>query len=145
MEKGDVVEVHFDMEPRTVKANSKVEADRGKISVERGPLVYCAEWPDNDFSVLSVFMNRKSEFTVERKPELLYGIDCLKTQIQTLGYDETGRLVTKDVTLTMIPYYAWAHRGTGEMSVWLPQDVSATRPVMPPTIASKAKSQPLIW
>ena len=137
--KGDVVEVHFDMEPRTVKANSKVEADRGKISVERGPLVYCAEWPDNDFSVLSVFMNRKPEFTVERKPELLYGIDELKTQAQTLGYDENGRLVTKDVTLTMIPYYAWAHRGTGEMSVWLPQDVSATRPVMPPTIASKAK------
>lgn len=137
--KGDVVDVHFDMEPRTVKANSKVEADRGKISVERGPLVYCAEWPDNDFSVLSVFMNRKSEFTVERKPELLYGIDELKTQAQTLGYDETGRLVTKDVTLTLIPYYAWAHRGAGEMAVWLPQDVSATRPVMPPTIASKAK------
>lgn len=137
--KGDVVDVHFDMEPRTVKANSKVEADRGKISVERGPLVYCAEWPDNDFSVLSVFMNRKPEFTVERKPELLYGIDELKTQAQTLGYDETGRLVTKDVTLTLIPYYAWAHRGTGEMAVWLPQDVSATRPVMPPTIASKAK------
>lgn len=137
--KGDVVDVHFDMEPRTVKANSKVEADRGKISVERGPLVYCAEWPDNDFSVLSVFMNRKPEFTVERKPELLYGIDELKTQAQTLGYDETGRLVTKDVTLTLIPYYAWAHRGAGEMAVWLPQDVSATRPVMPPTIASKAK------
>lgn len=137
--KGDVVDVHFDMEPRTVKANSKVEADRGKISVERGPLVYCAEWPDNDFSVLSVFMHRKPEFTVERKPELLYGIDELKTQAQTLGYDETGRLVTKDVTLTLIPYYAWAHRGTGEMAVWLPQDVSATRPVMPPTIASKAK------
>lgn len=137
--KGDVVDVHFDMEPRTVKANSKVEADRGKISVERGPLVYCAEWPDNDFSVLSVFMNHKPEFTVERKPELLYGIDELKTQAQTLGYDETGRLVTKDVTLTLIPYYAWAHRGTGEMAVWLPQDVSATRPVMPPTIASKAK------
>lgn len=137
--KGDVVEVHFDMEPRTVKANSKVEADRGKISVERGPLVYCAEWPDNDFSVLSVFMNRKPEFTVERKPELLYGIDELKTQAQTLGYDETGRLVTKDITLALIPYYAWAHRGTGEMAVWLPQDVSATRPVMPPTIASKAK------
>ena len=76
-------------------------------------------YPDNDFSVLSVFMNRKPEFTVERKPELLYGIDELKTQAQTLGYDETGRLVTKDVTLTLIPYYAWAHRGTGEMAVWL--------------------------
>lgn len=136
--KGDVVEVHFDMEPRTVKANSKVEADRGKIAVERGPIVYCAEWPDNDFSVLSVFMNRKPEFKLVRQPELLYGINQLTTPAQTLGYDESGRLTTKDVNLTLIPYYAWAHRGTGEMAVWLPQDVSATRPVMPPTIASRS-------
>ncbi|MCE5225428.1 MAG: glycoside hydrolase family 127 protein, partial [Porphyromonadaceae bacterium] len=119
--KGDVVEVHFDMEPRTVKANSKVEADRGKIAVERGPVVYCAEWPDNDFSVLSVIINRKPEFSVECKPELLYGIDQLKTSAQTIAYDEQGRLTTKDVTLTLIPYYAWAHRGSGEMAVWLPQ------------------------
>lgn len=125
--KGDVVDVHFDMEPRTVKANSQVEADRGKVAVERGPIVYCAEWPDNDFNIRNVLMNRKPEFKVERKPELLYGINELKTQAQTLGYDENGRLVTKDVTLTMIPYYAWAHRGSGNMLVWLPQDVFCER------------------
>lgn len=62
--KGDKVAVHFDMEPRTVKANNKVEADRGRIAVERGPIVYCAEWPDNDFDVLSVFMNRTPQFEV---------------------------------------------------------------------------------
>ena len=49
--KGDKVEVHFDMEPRVVKAHAKVEADRGRVAVERGPLVYCAEWPDNDFDI----------------------------------------------------------------------------------------------
>ncbi|MDR2914597.1 MAG: glycoside hydrolase family 127 protein [Tannerella sp.] len=136
--KGDVVDVHFDMEPRTVRANNKVEADRGKVSVERGPIVYCAEWPDNDFSVLSVFMNRKPEFTIERKDDLLYGINQIKTEAQTLLYDESGRLQTKDVSLTLIPYYAWAHRGSGEMAVWLPQDLSATRPVMPPTVTSNA-------
>lgn len=137
--KGDVVDVHFDMEPRTVKANSKVEADRGKIAVERGPVVYCAEWPDNDFSVLSVFMNRKPQFAVEKRAEMLSGIYQIKTNAQTLAYDESGRLQTKDVSLTLIPYYAWAHRGSGEMAVWLPQDVSATRPTMPPTITSDAK------
>ena len=42
--KGDVVEVHFDMIPRIVKANPKVEADHGRVAVERGPIVYCAEW-----------------------------------------------------------------------------------------------------
>jgi len=137
--KGDKVEIHLDMESRTVKANYKVEADRGKIAVERGPIVYCAEWPDNDFSVLSVFMNRKPEFTVEKKPDILHGIYQLNTTAQTLSYTEKGKLMTEDVILSMIPYYAWAHRGNGEMAVWLPQDVSATRPVMPPTITTNAK------
>ncbi len=129
--KGDVVEVHFDMEPRTVKANQKVEADGGKIAVERGPLVYCAEWPDNDFSVLSVMMSKKPIFIVERKQDLLYGIDQIQTNAQTLSYDAQGRLVAKDVKLKLIPYYAWAHRGSGEMAVWLSTYLSATRPIMP--------------
>ena len=137
--KGDKVEVHFDMNVRTVRANGKVEADRGRVSVERGPIVYCAEWPDNDFDVLSVLMNRTPKFEVVEKPDLLYGINQIKTQAQTLEYDESGRLVAKDHTLTMIPYYAWAHRGAGNMAVWLPNEVSATRPVAIPTLASKSK------
>ena len=137
--KGDKVAVHFDMEPRTVKANNKVEADRGRIAVERGPIVYCAEWPDNDFDVLSVFMNRTPEFEVVEKPDLLYGINQLKTDAQILGYDDRGRLTATDVKLTLIPYYAWAHRGAGAMAVWLPQELSASRPTMPATLASESK------
>lgn len=127
--KGDVVEVHFDMEPRTIQANHEVEADRGRVSVERGPVVYCTEWPDNDFSIQSVFMNQTPEFSVEKKPDMLFGIHQIKTHAQSLSYDEKGRLRVKDVTLTLIPYYAWAHRGAGEMAVWLPQDLSAAHPV----------------
>lgn len=126
--KGDVVDVHFDMKPRVVVANEAVEADRGRIAIERGPIVYCAEWPDNDFSVLSVLVNRKPVFTVEHKADLLYGISQIKTKAQSLAYDTDGRLQVKDVDLTLIPYYAWAHRGAGEMCVWLPCDVSSTRP-----------------
>ena len=137
--KGDKVEVHFDMEPRIVKANNKVEADRGRIAVERGPIVYCAEFPDNNFDIFSVFMNRNPKFEVVEKPDLLYGINQLKTGAQTLGYDDQGRLTTTDVSLTLIPYYAWAHRGSGAMEVWLPQELSASRPTMPATLASESK------
>lgn len=49
--KGDVVKIHFDMLPRIVKANEKVVDDKGRVSVERGPIVYCAEWPDNKCNV----------------------------------------------------------------------------------------------
>jgi hypothetical protein len=73
------------------------------------------------------------------KPELLEGIDIIETNAQTLSYDPQNRLVAKDVKLNMIPYYAWAHRGSGEMAVWLPVDLNATRPVMPPTLASESK------
>jgi DUF1680 family protein len=122
--KGDVVEVHFDMEPRVVKANDKVEADRNKISIERGPIVYCAEWADNNFNIFNVLLNQKPEITVENKPDLLQGINQLKTTVQLLSYDETGRLQVKDVTLSLIPYYAWNHRGSGNMAVWLTQNLN---------------------
>lgn len=124
--KGDVVEVHFDMIPRIVKANPTVEADHGRVAVERGPIVYCAEWPDNRFNVHSILLNQHPQFKVTDKPELLYGIRQITTNAQALSYDKTGKLVTKDVELTLIPYYAWAHRGEGDMEVWLPIDVSAT-------------------
>ena len=137
--KGDVVRVHFDMEARTVKANYRVEADRGRISVERGPIVYCAEWPDNNFDVLSILMNREPEFELVERPDLLYGLNQLVTDAQTLNYDDNGRLVAEDVKLTLIPYYAWCHRGSGSMAVWLPQELTATRPTMPATLASISK------
>lgn len=145
--KGDKVSVHFDMEPRTVKAHGKVEADRGRVAVERGPVVYCAEWPDNNFDVLSVLMNRNPKFEVEKASmtienagvNVTHPFQKIKTSVQTLSYDEKGRLIAKDQTLNMIPYYAWAHRGTGNMAVWLPNEVSATRPVTAATLASKSK------
>jgi hypothetical protein len=126
--KGDCVDVHFDMEVRTVIANENVAADRGRVAVERGPIVYCAEWPDNDFDLGSVLLNRTPEFSVVPAPDKLYGINQVETPVQVLAYSKDGRLVTKEVTLTLIPYYAWAHRGRGSMMVWLPWDVSAVKP-----------------
>jgi DUF1680 family protein len=117
--KGDVVEVHFDMEARTVKANDKVEADKGRIAVERGPLVYCAEWPDNNFNVLKVMLNKNPEFELKNAPELLNGIQTLQSGAQIISYNENGKIEVKDVNLTMIPYFAWANRGKGNMTVWL--------------------------
>lgn len=124
--KGDVVEVHFDMQPRVVKAHEQVAADRGRVAIERGPIVYCAEWPDNDFNVHNILLNQRPTFQVVNKPDLLYGICELTTEAQSLSYNAAGKLAVKDVTLTLIPYYAWAHRGEGDMEVWLPIEVGAS-------------------
>ena len=123
--KGDKVNIHFDMEPRVVSANPKVQADKGRIAVEKGPVVYCAEWPDNPgFSVRKVLVSKTPSFSVNRSSEL-YGIDKITTKAQALSQDTQGRLTVKDVDLNLIPYYAWCHRGSGEMLVWLPYDLTA--------------------
>ena len=137
--KGDKVQIHFDMEPRTVRANYKVEADRGMVSVERGPLVYCAEHPDNDFDIMGALLNQAPLFTLGKSEIAGTPIQTLTTSAQTLHFNKQGSLEVQPQTLTLIPYYAWCHRGSGKMRVWLPQDLSATSPSMPATLASESK------
>lgn len=126
--RGDVVEVKLDMKPRVVKANEKVAADRGRIAVECGPLVYCAEAADNDVDVQSVLLPAHPVFQSVSQSDLLGGIVQLKTKVQSLSYDKAGWLQTRDAVLTLIPYYAWNHRGIGKMMVWLPQEINAVKP-----------------
>ncbi|MCH5309903.1 MAG: glycoside hydrolase family 127 protein [Prevotella sp.] len=137
--KGDKVQIHFDMEARTVRANSKVEADRGMISIERGPLVYCAEHPDNTFDIMGALINQEPQFTLGKSEIAGTPILTLTTDAQTLNFNKQGKLETQDQTLTLIPYYAWCHRGSGKMRVWLPQDLNATNPSQPATLASESK------
>ena len=137
--KGDEVVICFDMEPRVVRANNKVEADRGKVSIERGPLVYCAEHPDNSFDIMGALINQEPQFTLGKGEIAGTPITTLTTDAQTLNFSKQGKLETKDQKLTLIPYYAWCHRGSGKMRVWLPQDLNATNPSQPATLASESK------
>ena len=121
--KGDEVRIHFDMSPRLVKANRKVVADRGRLAVERGPLVYCAEWPDNKFNFFHFVMNKNPQFVLANQPALIGGIKQLKLDGRVLSFDSSGKLQATDAILTMIPYYAWAHRGQGNMQVWIASEI----------------------
>ncbi len=137
--KGDKIQLHFDMEPRIVRADNRVEADRGRVAIERGPLVYCAEHPDNQFDVFAALLNQQPQFRLGKTEVAGTSIVTLITDAQTLDFDKQGKLQTTDQTLTLIPYYAWCHRGSGRMRVWLPQDLSATTPAQPVTLASESK------
>ena len=137
--KSDKVVICFDMEPRTVRANAKVEADRGMVSIERGPIVYCAEHPDNGFDIFSALVNQEPTFGLGKKEIAGTTVTTLTTEAQTLDFNKEGKLTVEDQTLTLIPYYAWCHRGSGKMRVWLPQDLSATTPAQPATLASESK------
>ena len=129
--KGDVVQLHFDMPVRTVKANGHVADDRGRIAVERGPLVYCAEGADNaGFNIFNFLMPRQPRFTIADrqiagKRDVTFNVTAITVNGQAVDTNDQGQVVTKDATLTMVPYYAWNHRGPGLMEVWMPQSISA--------------------
>lgn len=146
--KGDIVRLHFDMPVRTVRAIELVEADRGMVSIERGPLVYCAEAADNQFDIMNLIMNQNPKFDILPAQDFkinaadgphTYQLTKLVTDAQTLAFDKQGKLAAQDVRLTLIPYYAWCHRERGNMKVWIAQDLRATRPSEPATLASTSK------
>ena len=124
--RGDTIVLTLDMLPRVVVANDSVEEDRQHAAIERGPLVYCAEWADNaGFDIPSVLLNQHPAFNVSTKVIMNTTVTALTTQAQQLSYTSDGRLSTADCLLTLIPYYAWNHRGKGQMAVWFQKGLSA--------------------
>ena len=107
---GDVVELRLPMPVRRVETNPAVIENRGKVALERGPLVYCLEAIDNDGKALGCRLPDAADFTVEWRPELLHGVNVVNAHSD--GDD-----------LAFVPYYAWAHRGVGEMAVWLQKGI----------------------
>jgi hypothetical protein len=135
---GDIVELSLPMPVRRVAANAAVEEDRGRVAVERGPLVYCAEWPDNDGRVSNLVLADGTSLAPEARPELLGGVVVVKGEAEALS-EKAGKIVTEKKPLVLIPYYAWANRGKGEMTVWLARDPSKARVAREPGISAKAK------
>ena len=131
--KGDVVRIHFDMPVRTVVASPRVSDDRGRVAVERGPLVYCTEWADNEgIDPHHLLLSRKPQFDVlptygiENKEGngQTFNVTAISAQVQEASISNEGKLAAKDVTIKLIPYYTWNHRGAGKMDVWLARSLS---------------------
>ena len=126
---GDWVELFLPMPVRRVVAHDSVAADRGLVALERGPLVYCVEWPDvAGGHVLNLLLGDDTPVENAWNSTLFNGIQTLSATAKSYEQDETGAISARDQAFTAIPYYAWAHRGRGEMTVWLARQESAVRP-----------------
>lgn len=136
--KGDKIELEFPMDIHRTTAHQNVEDDRGKVSLERGPIVYCLEWVDNNDRVLSSVLDDNVQLSHTYLSDKLNGIVQLKAEAKSARRDENNNVIIEDKQLTAIPYYAWANRGSGEMTVWIPRTVEFTRPLPPATICTKA-------
>jgi hypothetical protein len=122
--KNDQVEVKLPMEVRKVVANEKVKSDIGKIALQRGPIMYCAEWIDNNGKASNLVMPVNTQFQATYNAELLNGIEVLKSKVPALLIENNGETIrTEEQNFVAIPYYAWANRGKGEMMLWFPEKV----------------------
>ena len=138
--KGDVIALTLPMPVRRVVANDQVAADRGRVALQRGPIVYCAEWPDNpDGHVRNLLLPDGAKLVAEFRPDLLNGVTVIKSRSLALNFDAQGNVMKNEQDFTAIPYYAWANRGRGEMIVWIPNNEANARPLPFPTIATTSK------
>ncbi len=137
---GDTVELDLPMPVRRVISRPEVKANEAKVALERGPIVYCAEWPDNGGAVSNLVLDDQASLIPEWRADLLGGITVIKGEVTALKQGEKeGEIIKVKQPFIAIPYYAWAHRGPGEMAVWLAREERKARPYPKPTIASKSK------
>jgi DUF1680 family protein len=131
------VHLRLDLRPRLTESNALVRENTGRVAVERGPLVYCLEQADQPggHSVFDLSL-APGAFESEFKPDLLGGVTVLRhagrASAQPLAgqplYQPAARREApgyRPVTLTFIPYYAWANREPQAMEVWVPQATPA--------------------
>jgi uncharacterized protein len=137
---GDKVEIEFPMPVRKVFADSRVMEGIDKIAVQRGPMIYCAEWPDNNTgNVLDFLINKDAAFTSEFVPLLLDGTEVIKTSGFQTKRTLDGKIeMLNEEPVTLIPYALWNNRGAGQMMVWLPTSTKSVHPLPAPTIANRS-------
>jgi uncharacterized protein len=137
---GDVVTIDLPMEMRLLKSDERIEGNRERVAMQRGPIVYCAEWPDNNNGhVLSLMFDKEPETETLFDAEMLNGVQLIRTSARqvTRNIDSTFNYA-EPVPVTLIPYYAWNNRGPGEMMVWLPVSEKSVYPQPAPTIANRS-------
>ena len=120
--KGDRVDLDLPMETKMVTANKNVKNDIGKVALQRGPVMYCAEWVDNNNRTSSIILPENTAFTSVYKSGLLKGVTTLNAIVpKVVVYN--NEVKTEQQPFVAIPYYSWANRGEGEMQVWFPETV----------------------
>ena len=130
---GDVVRLELPMPVRLTVAHPSVDAVRGSVAIERGPLTYCLESVDQPQGVDldAVELAADAQLRANTRPDLFGGTVAI--EVEGVARDDSGwagsgwaslgeepQPSTRRVTLTAIPYYLWANRGPSAMRVWVP-------------------------
>jgi len=134
---GDKFSLSFDLVPQLIEANARVVENRGRVALQRGPLVYCLEQLDQpegtslaDVSVRTGSRNSGGGFAESFEKDLLGGVMVLRHEGAVSETSAARRSLyfstdapagsSSNLELKFIPYYAWANRRPTPMQVWTP-------------------------
>src|SRR5262249_26009906 len=113
---GDTIDLSLPMPVRRIVASESVDADRGRVALQRGPIVYTADWVDTpEGRVRTLVLPDSSPLTAEFRADLLSGVEVIKGRATALAFDANGRVEKTEQAFTAIPYSKWANRGRGQM------------------------------
>ena len=126
--KGDEISIQLPMNVERVISNENIQANKGLVALQRGPLVYCLEHADNRGKVMNIIFPDQAQFSASFNPSLLGGIVTISSKVPVIDISGQGESVSTSIKeITAIPYYSWANRGEGEMQVWVPRKVTDFR------------------
>lgn len=134
---GDSIDLNLPMPVRRVAANPNVAADKDRVALQRGPVVYAAEWPDNPGGkVRNIVLPDSSALASAFRPDLLNGVEVVTSRAYGLTQTANGSIARQEQPFMAIPYAMWANRGRGQMEVWLARTDTVAHAVPYPTVAS---------
>jgi hypothetical protein len=124
---GDVLKLSLPMEIVKLEANPQVLQSRGKVALQRGPLIYCLEQPDNHGGLERIALTAGSRLTARFEPDLLGGITTISGEGRLLEQDSWTNqlyrplhaLAGQAIPIKAIPYCVWGNRGQQKMKVWI--------------------------
>jgi len=139
-QKGDKILLDLPMPVRRILSHPQITTNAGKVALQRGPIVFCLEGPDNDGDVLSLVISDDVKLKAQFRSDLLNGVVVLTGKAQTVKRSSDGKTVPGAArSFTAIPYYAWAHRGRAQMTGWPACEPQAARPAPADTLAHRSK------
>jgi len=130
---GDELMLVLPLQPRYTTADPRLDAARGALALEYGPLVYCLEAVDNPSSRLDdITVDTTTTPDVVPGEGILAGVATIRTtghvraspndsswwpyRPASAGTAEAG----EPITLNAVPYYTWGNREQGAMRIWVP-------------------------
>jgi DUF1680 family protein len=138
-DKGDDVDLSFPMPIERVHADPRVEADKGRVALRRGPLVYCLEGIDNHDSLGSLVIAAGGSYTLQFEKRLFGGVTVIRGRAARIEQvSGTSEKKVSQEPFTAIPYYLNANRAHSEMAVWMAETPVVAKASLPLSLASAA-------